>query len=70
MKDGAGGTGTVVEEGPQPLGNGEDELAQGHVGEDMIHEVGCRLYHALGITRRAGTPALAAERDQKVVAAS
>jgi hypothetical protein len=48
VEDGAGGVGPVVEEGPETFGHGEDELAHGYVGEDVVHQVGCGLGHALG----------------------
>ncbi len=59
-----------VEEGPQPLGDGEHELAHRHVGNDVINEVGRRLGHALGVAGRTGTSALAGKRHQKVIAAA
>ena len=49
MKDGAGGPGSVVEEGPEAFGDGEDELAQRHMGNDVVHQVSCSLGHALGV---------------------
>jgi len=49
VQHGAGGPGPVVEEGPKAFGDGEDELTNRHVGEDVIHQVGCRLGHALGV---------------------
>jgi len=40
VEDGAGRVGPVVEVGPQTFGNGEDELADWDVGEDVVHHVG------------------------------
>jgi len=48
MKDGAGGSGPVMEEGPETFGHGEDPLAHGHVGNDVVHQVSRGLGHALG----------------------
>ena len=70
MEDGTGGPGPVMEEGAEALGHGKDPLAHGHVGEDMVHQVGGRLGHTLGATGRAGAPALAGEGHQEVVAAA
>jgi hypothetical protein len=70
MKDGAGGPGAVVEKRPQAFGNREDELAHGHVGNDVVHQVSRRLGHAPGVAGRAGTPALAGKRHQEVVPAT
>jgi len=67
VKDGAGGPGSVMEEGAEAFGNGEDELAHRHVGNDVVHQVGGRLGHALGAAGGAGAPALAGERDEEVV---
>jgi hypothetical protein len=49
VQDRCGGPGPVVEVRPQTFWNGEDELAHGHVGNDMIHQVGCGLGHAFGV---------------------
>ena len=67
LEDGAGGPGPVVEEGPQSFGDGEDELAHRDVGEDVVHQVGRGVGHALGVARGAGAPALAGKRDEEVV---
>jgi hypothetical protein len=69
VKDGAGRAGAVMKEGPEALGHGEDELADGHVGNDVVHQVGCGLGHALGPARGTASPALAGERHEEVVAA-
>jgi hypothetical protein len=63
VKDGAGGAGPVMKEGPEALGDGEHELAHRHVGKDVVHQVGCGLGHTLGPARGAGPPAFAGERD-------
>ena len=68
VEDGAGGPRPVVEEGAEALGDGEHPLAHGHVGEDVVHQVGGGLGHALGVAGGAGAPALAGERDEEVVA--
>jgi hypothetical protein len=68
VKDGAGGPGPVVEVGPQTLGNGEDELAHRHVGNDVVHQVSRRLGHALGPARRTGASGLARERHEELMA--
>jgi hypothetical protein len=49
VKDGAGGPGPVMEEGPETFGHGEHPLADGHVGNDVVHQVGRGLGHALGV---------------------
>jgi hypothetical protein len=49
VKDGAGGPRPVMEEGSEALGYGEDPLADGHVGNDMVHQVSRGLGHALGV---------------------
>ena len=67
MKDGAGDPGPVMEVRPQTLGNGENELAHRHMGNDVVHQVGRRSGHALGVARRAGSSALAGKRDEEVV---
>jgi hypothetical protein len=59
VKDGAGGPGSVMEEGPETFGHGEDELAHGHVGNNVVHQVGRRLGHTLGPARGTGPSALA-----------
>jgi hypothetical protein len=59
VEDGAGGPGAVMKEGPEAFGYGEDELAHRHVGEDVVHQVGCGLGHALGPARGTAPPALA-----------
>jgi hypothetical protein len=63
VEDGAGGPGPVVEVGPEAFGHGEHELAHRHVGNDMVHQVGCGLGHALGPARGTGGSALAGKRD-------
>jgi hypothetical protein len=65
VEDGPGGPGPMVEEGPQALRDREHELAHGQVGENVIHQVGGRLGHALGVAGRAGSSALAGERHQE-----
>ena len=70
MKNGAGGPGSVMEEGPETFGHGEDPLAHGHVWDDVVHQVGRRLGHSLGVTGRAGSPSLAGKGHQEVVAAA
>jgi hypothetical protein len=67
MEDGRGGTGSVVEEGSQAFGHGEDELADGYVGNDVVYQVSRGLGHALGVTGRTYPAALAGERHQEVV---
>lgn len=69
VEDVAGGPGPVVEEGFQAFGNGEHELADRHVREDVVHQMGRRARHALGVAGGAGAAALAGERDQEVMAA-
>jgi hypothetical protein len=66
VKDGAGGPGPVVEVRPQTLGNGEDELAHGYVGDDVVHQVGRRLGHALRSARGTRASGLARESDQEL----
>ena len=48
VKDGAGGPGSVMEEGPETFGHGEDPLADGHVGNHVVHQVSRRGGHARG----------------------
>jgi hypothetical protein len=43
-------------------------LPNGHVGKDVIHEVGCRIRHSPTATRRTESPALAGESHEPVVA--
>lgn len=45
----ASGPGPVVEERPEALGDREDELADGDVGKDVVHQMGGGLGHAAGI---------------------
>jgi len=59
VKDGAGGAGPVMKEGPEAFGHGKDELADGYMGEDVVHQVGRRMGHALGPARGTAPPALA-----------
>ena len=61
VKDGRGGLGPVVEEGPKAFGDGEDELADGHMGDDVVHQVSRRLGHTLGPARGTGASGLARE---------
>ena len=49
VEDGAGGPAPVMEERPEAFGHGEDPLADGHVGNDVVHKVSRRLSHALGV---------------------
>ena len=70
MQHGGGGLGPVVEVGPQTLGNGEHKLADRDVGEDVVHQVGRRFGHALGVTGGAGASALAGKGHEEVVAAT
>jgi hypothetical protein len=70
VEDGAGGPGPVVEEGSQAFGHGEDELADGYVGKDVVYQVGRGLGHALGVAGRTYPAALAGEGHQEVVAAA
>jgi len=69
MKDGAGGPGPVMEEGPETFGDGKNPLADGQVGDDIVHQVSRGLGHALGVTGRTGSPALAGKRHQDVITA-
>ena len=62
VEDGAGGPGPVVEEGAQTLGNGEYPLVDGHVGEDVVHQVGRGLGHADTVIR---LPACAPRRSRR-----
>jgi hypothetical protein len=59
VENGAGGPGPVVEVRPQTLGNGEHDLTDGHVGEDVIDQMGGCLGHTLGSARGTAPPALA-----------
>jgi hypothetical protein len=59
VEDGAGRAGPVMKEGPEAFGHGKDELADGYMGEDVVHQVGRRLGHALGPARGTAPPALA-----------
>ena len=68
VEDGRGGSGAVVEEGPEPPGDGNHELVHRDVGEDMVHQMGSRLGHAAGITGRAESQAPAGKVHQEVVA--
>jgi hypothetical protein len=70
VKDDAGGSGPVMEEGPEAFGDGQHPLAHRDVGKDVIHQVGSGLGHALGVARRAGSPTLAGKGHQEVVAAA
>jgi hypothetical protein len=45
VQDRGCGPGPVMEEGPEALGHGEHKLAHRHVGNDMVHQVGCGLGH-------------------------
>jgi hypothetical protein len=49
MQHGAGGAGPVMEEGPETFGHGKDPLADGHMGNDVVHQVSRGLGHALGV---------------------
>ena len=49
MKDGAGGSGSVMKVGAQALGDGQDPLAHRDVGKDVVHQMGRGLGHALGV---------------------
>lgn len=48
VQHGGGGLGSVVKVGPQTLGNREHELADGDVGEHMVHQVSSGLGHVAG----------------------
>jgi hypothetical protein len=39
VKDGAGGAGPVMKEGPEAFGHGENELAHRYVRNDVVHQV-------------------------------
>ena len=62
--DGAGAGGIVVEEGANPLGEGEYPLADRERREDWIVQVGGDLDHAAGVAGRADAAALAGEGHQ------
>ncbi|MCJ7627524.1 MAG: hypothetical protein MUO50_03950, partial [Longimicrobiales bacterium] len=49
VKNGAGGPGSVMEEGPEAFGDGQHPLAHRHMGENGVHQVSRRLGHALGV---------------------
>jgi hypothetical protein len=70
VKHGAAGPGPVVEVRPQTLGNGENPLADWHVGNDVVHQVGRCSSHALGTAGGTGPSALAGKGHQEVVAAA
>ena len=69
VQDRCGGPGPVMEEGPEAFGNGEDDLADGYVGKNVIHQVRCSLGHAPGVARGTGAPPLAGKGHEEVVAA-
>ena len=69
MKDGAGGLGSVMKVGAQTFGNREHHLAHRHVGNDVVHQVGCGLGHALGPARGTNSSTLAGKSHQEVVSA-
>jgi len=50
-----------LEEDPQPLGDGEDDLAVRHVQEKRLPHPFPPLLDALGVTRRAESPGPAGE---------
>ena len=53
-----------LEEDPQPLGDGEDDLAMRHVQEKRLPHPLPPLLNALGMTRWAESPGPAGEHDQ------
>jgi hypothetical protein len=57
------------EEGAEPFGEGEHPLAHGHVGDDMIAQVGCDFGHAAGGAGGADAAALAAEGEESLLSA-
>jgi hypothetical protein len=59
VENGAGGPGPVMEEGAEALRDRQHPLADGYVGEDAVHQMGCGLGHTLGPTRGTGASALA-----------
>jgi hypothetical protein len=56
-----------MKEGPEAFGNGEHELAHRHVRNDVVHQVGGGLGHALGVTGGAGASALAGKGHEEVI---
>jgi hypothetical protein len=60
----------MVEKGAQTFGNREYKLADGHMGNDVVHQVSRRLGHSLGVAGRAGPTALAGKGHQEVITAA
>ena len=58
-----------LEEDPQPLGDGEDDLAVRHVPEQRLPHPLPPLLDALGMTRRAESPRPAGEHHQPLLGA-
>jgi hypothetical protein len=65
----AGGPGPVVKEGSEAFGDGKHHLTHGHVGKDVVHQVGSCFGHALGAAGGAGAPAFAGKGHEEGVAA-
>ena len=61
---GAGESGVVVEEGADPLGDGEDPLADRERREDVVVQVRGDFHHPAGVAGGADAAALAREGDQ------
>lgn len=59
LGNGAGGPGPLMEQGPETFGHGEDRLADGRVGKDVVHQA-CR---GLGPAPDFGCPE--ASRDER-----
>jgi hypothetical protein len=58
----------VVKEGPEAFGHGKDELAHGHMGKDVVHQVSRGLGHALRAAGGAGSSALARREKAEEIA--
>jgi hypothetical protein len=58
-----------LEEDPQPLGDGEDDLAMRHVQEKRLPHPLAPLLDPLGMTRRAESPGAAREHDEPFLGA-
>ena len=57
----------VSEEAAQPLRHGDHPLPHGHRGNDAVDEMRGCLRHSTAVARRADTPALAREGDDKTL---
>ena len=58
----------VLEEDPQPLGDGEDDLAMGNIQKERLPHPLAPFLKPFGMARRAESPGAAGEHEEPLLA--